>query len=68
MLSNGERGEFSPYLDRGVQEGHQYDRVCSCISKAEVMDALRKMKSEKGVGLDLIPGEIWKCLGKEGIE
>jgi len=58
MLFNGERGEFSPYLDRGVQEGHQYDSICSRISKMEVMDASRKMKSRKVVGPDLISVEI----------
>ena len=42
--------------------------MCSCIYKEEVKDALRKMKSGKAVGLDLIPVDIWKCLGEEGIE
>jgi len=26
------------------------------------------MKSGKAVGLDLIPMEIWKCLGEEGLD
>ena len=37
---------------------HQYDRACSRIRKAEVMDALRKIKSEKAIGSNLIPMEI----------
>ena len=58
MLFNGKRGEYSQCLDRGVPEGHQYDKVCSRISKVEVKDALRKMKSRKDIGPDLIPVEI----------
>jgi len=42
--------------------------VCNRISKEEVKEALRKMKSEKAVGPDLIPVEIWKCLGEVGLD
>ena len=38
------------------------------ISKEEVKDTLRKMKSGKAIGPDLIPVEIWKRLGEEGVE
>jgi len=51
-----------------VQERYPHVRACSRISKEEVKDALRRMKSRKAVGLDLIPMEIWKCLGEEGLE
>jgi len=40
----------------------------SPISKEEVKGALRKMKSGKAVGPDLIPVEIWKCLGEAGLD
>jgi len=66
-LLNGE-GESSRPLERGVQEPHLNDRAGSCFSKEEVRDALRKMKSGKAVGPDLIPMEIWKCLGEKGLE
>jgi len=55
-------------LKRGVQEPHLNDRACSLISNEEVKEALRKMKSKKAVGPDLIPVEIWKCLGEKGLE
>ena len=39
-------------------EGQQNNRVHSRISKEELKDALRKMKSEKVVGPNLIHVEI----------
>jgi len=41
-----------------VQKRHLNDRVCNPISKEEVKDALKKMKSGKAVGLDFILVEI----------
>ena len=61
-------GEGSAHLERGYQEGHQNDRFCSRISKEEVRKVLGKMKAGKAIGLDLIPIEIWKCLGEKGLE
>ena len=55
-------------MGRGDQEGQQNYRLCSHISKEETSDVLRKMKPGKVIGLDCIPVEIWKCLGKRGIE
>jgi len=52
-LLNG-KGESSRPWERAVQERHLNDRACSRISKG----ALRKMKSGKAVGPDLIPVEI----------
>ena len=66
-LFNGE-SVYSPCLERWVQEGHQNDRACSCTSKEEVKDALRKIKFEKAIGSDLVPMKILKCLGEEGLE
>jgi len=42
----------------GVQDRHLNDRTCTRISKEEVKGTLRKMKSEKAVGPNLIPVEI----------
>jgi len=64
-LFNGET-EYSLRVERGVQEGYLNVRECSRISKEEVKEALRRMKSGKAVGPDLIPVEIWKCLGEVG--
>ena len=50
--------EYSLQVERGVQEGQLIVRECSHISKEEVKEVLRKMKSEKAVGPDLIPVEI----------
>ena len=66
-LFNGEN-EFSLRVESGVQHGHLNVRECSRISKEEVKEALRRMKSGKAVGPDLIPVEIWKCLGEVGVD
>ena len=60
--------EFAPRVEKGVLEGQLNVRACSCISKGEVEEALRKMKSGKAVGPDLIPVEFWKCLGEVGLD
>ena len=41
-----------------MQEGHLNARECSRISKEEVKEALRGMKSGRAVGPDLILVEI----------
>ena len=66
-LFNGEN-VYSLRAKRGVQEGHLNIRECSRISKEEVKEALKKMKSGKTVGPDFIPVEVWKCLGKVGVD
>jgi len=50
-----------------VREGDLDIRECSCISKEEVNEALRRMKYGKVVGPDLIPVEVWKSLGQVGV-
>ena len=57
-----------PYVSSGVQDRHLNVRECSRISKEEVKETLRRMKSGKAVGPNLIPVEIWKCLGEVGID
>jgi len=66
-LLNGE-GESSRPWERGVQERHLNDKACSRICKEEVKGALRKMKTRKVVGPDLIHVEILRCLGEEGLD
>jgi len=63
-LLNGESDSSRP-LGRGVQERHLNG---SRISKEEVKGTFRKMKFGKAVGPDLIPVEIWKCLGEKGFK
>ncbi len=38
------------------------------VKRVEVEVALKKMKSKKAVGPDGIPIEVWRCLGKVGID
>ena len=38
------------------------------FSREEVVHALRKMKNGKATGPDLIPVEVWKALGEEGVD
>ena len=47
-----ERTEEVTFMDQEVQ----------IISMAEVRRALKRMKSGKTVGPDVIPVDVWKCL------
>ena len=38
------------------------------ISREEVENALKKMKTGKATGPDGVPVEAWKCLGQEGVD
>lgn len=67
-LLNGELREYSWRHERGIQKGQKNYRFCSCISKEEVRDALRKMKTGKAIGSYRIPIEVWKHLDKEGLD
>ncbi|KAG8238095.1 hypothetical protein J437_LFUL012202 [Ladona fulva] len=54
---------------RGCHEdGEASEGVVQEISKAVVEGALRKMKNGKAVGVDQIPAEVWKSLGREGVD
>jgi len=59
--------EYSLRDERCVREGHLNIGECSRISKEEVKEALRRMKSRKAAGPDLIPVEVWKYLGEVGV-
>ncbi|XP_064121710.1 uncharacterized protein LOC135226196 [Macrobrachium nipponense] len=50
-----------------IEEEIANEREVPRISRREVRRALSKMKKGKGVGPDGIPVEVWRCLGKEGI-
>ena len=43
---------------------HNYMRR---ISKSELKEALKRVKSRKAVGPDGIPIEVWRCLGDVGV-
>lgn len=58
--------EENERLIRG--DGHPNLGVVTEITKGEVKEALRRMKSGKVAGPDGIPVEVWKTLGEEGIE
>ena len=38
------------------------------FSREEVARALKKMKNGKAAGPDMIPSEVWKALGEEGVD
>jgi len=48
------------------EEQHNY-RPDQPITKEEVKEALRKIKSGQAVGSDRIPVEVWKSLGEDGV-
>ncbi|XP_047109654.1 uncharacterized protein LOC124779239 [Schistocerca piceifrons] len=50
------------------EEGGANEGLTKDISGDEVELAVEKMKNGKAVGPDQIPVEVWKCLGKKGIE
>jgi len=51
-------------LARDEQQNYKPDRP---ITREEVKEALKQMKSGKAVGPDNIPVEVWKSLGEEGV-
>ena len=52
---------------RVFEDGRANEGLCPKVTKAEVKQALKKMKNEKATGPDTIPGEIWKSLDEKGI-
>jgi len=49
-------------LAQRVQDGYPHDRACSRISKEEVRNALRRIKPEKAVGLEVLGGRRTKVV------
>jgi len=66
-LFNGEDLDVSPHTKHVACEEQQNYELNRPITREEVKEALRKMKSGKAVGSDSIPVEVWKSLGKDGI-
>ena len=53
--------------DPRTEEAEVVNEEVNCVSRKEVKNALR-MKKGKAVGPDELPVEVWKCMGKMGIE
>jgi len=56
--------QHTEHLAQEQQQNYKSDRL---ITREEVKEALRKMKSGKTVGPDSIPVEVWKSLGEDGV-
>jgi len=67
-LFNGEGLEVDGDLSTEHVAGEEQQNYGSGqpITREEVKEALRKMKSGKAVGPDSIPVEVWKSLGEDG--
>ena len=53
--------------DQRTEEAKVVNKAVNCVSR-EVKNALRRMKKGKTAGLDELPVESWKCMGKMGIK
>nr|XP_033513904.1 uncharacterized protein LOC104103418 [Nicotiana tomentosiformis] len=66
MNEEGDRdivlGEF------GHSGGHQNFRYCRRIKVEEVVGAMRKMSKGRATGPDKFPVELWRCVGRAGLE
>ena len=51
-----------------TEETEVVNEEVNCVNREEVKNALRRMKKGKAVGPDELPVEVWKCMGKMGIE
>ena len=54
--------------ERRENGGERVNLDVEKISKEEVRENMKRMKSEKAVGQDVIPVEVWKCLGEIALE
>ncbi|KAK3525130.1 hypothetical protein QTP86_017596, partial [Hemibagrus guttatus] len=54
--------------EKRVEGVNSVEQKVDKIRKDEVRKALKRMKSEKAVGPDDIPVEVWKCLGEAAVE
>ena len=53
--------------DPRTEKAEVVNKEVNCISREEVKNALRRMKTGKVVGSDELPVEVWKCMGEIGI-
>ena len=51
-----------------TEEAEVVNEEVNCVSREEVKNTLRRMKKDEAVGPDELPIEVWKCMGKIGIE
>ena len=54
--------------DPRTEQSEVVNEEVNCVSREEVKNALRRIKKGKAVGPDELPVEVWKCMGKMGIE
>jgi len=66
-LFNGEGSEVTQHTELLAREEQQDYRPGKPITREEVEEALRKIKSGKVVGPDSIPVEVWRSLGDDGV-
>ena len=59
--------DVSQHTEHLAREEQQNYRPGKPITREEVKEALRKMKSGKAVGPDSTPVEVWKSLGEDGV-
>ena len=50
------------------EEAEVVKKEVNFVSREDVKNTLRRMKKGKAVGSDELPVEVWKCMGKMGIE
>jgi len=57
-------------MGRGFRRGNKFVGFVVILVKKRLVnsEALRKMKTEKGVGPHCIHVKMWKCLSDQGLE
>ena len=50
-----------------TEEAEVVNEEVNCVSR-EVKNAVRRMNKGKAAGPDELPVEVWRCIGKMGIE
>ena len=54
--------------DPRTEEAEVVNKEVNCVSREEVKNAIRRMKKGEAAGPDELPVEVWKRMGKMGIE
>ena len=54
--------------DPMTEKAEVVNKEVNCLSKEEVKNVIKRMKKGKAAGLDELPVEVWKCMGKMGIK